>query len=53
MTGSIALNQLVGPPLGAFLFAAGMALPFVTQAVASALGRGAGPADRHARGRCP
>ncbi|MEO8107229.1 MAG: MFS transporter [Actinomycetes bacterium] len=24
-------NQVVGPPLGAFLFAAGMALPFVTQ----------------------
>lgn len=38
MTGSIALNQLVGPPLGAFLFAAGMAVPFVTQAVCVALG---------------
>lgn len=37
-TGSIALNQLLGPPLGAFLFAAGMALPFVTQAVCVALG---------------
>lgn len=38
MTGAIALNQLAGPPLGAFLFAAGMALPFVTQAVCAALG---------------
>lgn len=38
MTGAIGLNQLAGPPLGAFLFAAGMALPFVTQAVCVALG---------------
>jgi predicted MFS family arabinose efflux permease len=38
MTGAIALNQLAGPPLGAFLFAAGMALPFVTQAVCVGLG---------------
>jgi len=38
MTGAIALNQLAGPPIGAFLFAAGMALPFVTQAVCVALG---------------
>jgi predicted MFS family arabinose efflux permease len=38
MTGTIALNQLAGPPLGAFLFAAGMALPFVTQAVCVGLG---------------
>ena len=30
-------NQIVGPPLGAFLFAAGMALPFVTQALLVAL----------------
>jgi MFS family permease len=37
-TGAIALNQLAGPPLGAFLFAAGLALPFVTQAVCVALG---------------
>jgi predicted MFS family arabinose efflux permease len=36
--GLIAMNQLAGPPIGAFLFAAGMALPFVTQAVAVALG---------------
>jgi MFS family permease len=31
MTGAIALNQLAGPPIGAFLFAAGMALPCVTR----------------------
>jgi predicted MFS family arabinose efflux permease len=30
-------NQVVGPPLGAFLFAAGMTLPFVTQALLVAL----------------
>jgi MFS family permease len=36
--GLITLNQLAGPPIGAFLFAAGMVLPFVTQAVAVALG---------------
>jgi MFS family permease len=30
-------NQIVGPPLGAFLFAAGMAAPFVTQALLIAL----------------
>ena len=32
-TGLITLNQLGGPPLGAALFAAGMALPFVGQVV--------------------
>lgn len=32
-TGFITLNQLGGPPLGAALFAAGMALPFVGQAI--------------------
>ena len=31
-------NQLLGPPLGAALFAAGMAVPFVTQGVCAALG---------------
>jgi MFS family permease len=31
-------NQLVGPPVGAALFAAGSAVPFVTQAVCVALG---------------
>ncbi len=30
-------NQVVGPPIGAFLFAIGMAAPFVTQAVLVAL----------------
>lgn len=37
-TGFIAMNQLVGPSLGAFLFAAGRAVPFVTQSVCVALG---------------
>lgn len=34
----ILLNQLVGPPIGAFLFAVGMALPFATNAAAFLLG---------------
>ncbi len=38
MFGDITLNRLAGPPLGAVLFAAGMAWPFVTQAVSVALG---------------
>jgi predicted MFS family arabinose efflux permease len=37
-TGFIAMNQLVGPALGAFLFATGRAVPFVTQCVCVALG---------------
>ena len=37
-TGFITVNQLAGPPLGAALFATGMALPFVTQSVLVALG---------------
>jgi predicted MFS family arabinose efflux permease len=37
-TGFITVNQLAGPPIGAALFAAGTALPFVTQAVLVALG---------------
>jgi predicted MFS family arabinose efflux permease len=32
-TGFVTLNQLAGPPLGALLFAAGRAWPFVTEAV--------------------
>ena len=36
--GFITMNQMVGPPLGAALFAAGMALPFVTQSVLVAAG---------------
>ncbi len=31
-------NQLVAPPIGAFVFAAGMAMPFATNAVCFALG---------------
>src|SRR5213079_2463857 len=31
--GVIVWNQLAGPPVGAALFAAGMALPFVSEAV--------------------
>jgi MFS family permease len=31
-------NQLVAPPIGAFLFAVGMALPFATNAICFALG---------------
>lgn len=38
MFGDITLNRLAGPPIGAVLFAAGMAWPFVTQAVSVALG---------------
>ncbi len=36
--GFVLLNQLVGPPIGAFLFAVGMALPFAVNAAAFALG---------------
>jgi predicted MFS family arabinose efflux permease len=38
MTGFITANQLVGPPIGAVLFSAGRAVPFVSQAVLVALG---------------
>lgn len=34
----ILTNQLIGPPIGAFLFAVGMALPFAVNAAAFALG---------------
>lgn len=37
-TGFITVNQLAGPPLGAALFAAGMAWPFALQAVLVLLG---------------
>jgi MFS family permease len=33
LTGVIVWNQMAGPPVGAVLFAAGMALPFVTETV--------------------
>jgi MFS family permease len=36
--GLLLTNQLLFPPIGAFLFAVGMALPFVANAVAFALG---------------
>ena len=36
--GNITANQLAGPPIGAVLFAAGRALPFVSQATFVALG---------------
>ena len=37
MFGSLTLNRLAGPPIGAALFALGIGLPFVTQAVCMAL----------------
>jgi hypothetical protein len=33
MTGVVVWNQMAGPPVGAALFAAGMALPFVSESV--------------------
>ena len=36
--GIVTINQLVGPPIGAALFAIGMAVPFVGQAVLVAMG---------------
>jgi MFS family permease len=38
MAGLLTANQLVGPAVGAALFAAGMALPFLTQSLCVALG---------------
>ena len=39
VTGAVLLtNQLIAPPIGAFLFAVGMALPFATDAACFALG---------------
>jgi len=38
MGGFVVANQLVGPPIGAFLFGAGRAWPFVVQMVCVALG---------------
>jgi predicted MFS family arabinose efflux permease len=37
MAGTVTLNQLAGPPLGALLFATGRVLPFVTQVVCVAV----------------
>ncbi len=36
--GSITINRMAGPPVGALLFAVGMAIPFVAQSAAIALG---------------
>ncbi len=38
VSGFVTANQLVGPPIGALLFALGMALPFGTQAFCLAVG---------------
>jgi MFS family permease len=38
MAGFIAVNQMAGPPLGAILFATGMAVPFMAQALVVLLG---------------
>ena len=38
MAGLVTVNQMIGPALGALLFAVGMALPFTIQAVCVALG---------------
>jgi predicted MFS family arabinose efflux permease len=40
MVGFVTFNQLAGPPIGAALFAVGMALPFVAQAVMVMAGAG-------------
>lgn len=36
--GNITINRLAGPPIGAVLFALGMAIPFATQTICVALG---------------
>jgi MFS family permease len=60
LTGVIVWNQLAGPPVGAVLFAAGMALPFVSETVCVLAGVVLisrlrlpvhGPRRRHARVR--
>ena len=38
MTGFVTVNQMLGPPLGAALFAAGTVWPFITQALCVLLG---------------
>ena len=38
LTGVVTLNQLAGPPIGAFLFSLGIAFPFVSQAILVGLG---------------
>jgi MFS family permease len=58
MSGVIVWNQMAGPPVGAGLFAAGVALPFVTEAVCVLAGvllitrvRLPAPSDRGPRAR--
>ena len=60
LTGVVVWNQLAGPPVGAALFAAGMALPFVSESVCVLAGvllisrvrlPGHGARGRHARVR--
>jgi MFS family permease len=46
MTGIVVWNQLAGPPVGAALFAVGMALPFVSEGVCVLAGRGRRHRDR-------
>ena len=38
MAGFVTVNQLIGPAIGAFLFAVGMALPFLIQTICVGLG---------------
>ena len=52
-TGSITLNQLAGPPLGAALFASGMALPFAGRPSSALRGAPGQPPPPSAHGRAP
>ncbi|GAA5649089.1 hypothetical protein Gobs01_00448 [Geodermatophilus obscurus DSM 43160] len=45
-TGALVMNEMVGPALGAALFVAGTAWPFVTEAVLLALSAGLSPPPR-------
>ncbi len=46
MTGALVMNEMVGPALGAALFVAGTAWPFVTEAVLLAVSAGLSPTPR-------
>ena len=46
MTGTLVMNEMVGPAAGAALFVAGTAWPFVTEAVLLALSAGLSPTPR-------
>jgi hypothetical protein len=53
-TGFITLNQLIGPPIGAALFAAGRAWPFASEMVVAAASRCRGsPCPRSRTGAAP